>query len=169
MTAFCSVRAELRNTDPAMWLLPDGSRAADLDEAFAGLEYAPVMAPLFRPRPEYVPATSNPENIILTFIREGWDAGDSFGSAMNALFPVLRLWELWQDARIGTVPAEYGWRDAGEADVLFDELDQIVDTYVATHSEYDLAAILTVQDMIVHAARVLNRIIEQARLAGTDY
>jgi hypothetical protein len=79
------------NLDPEPWERPDGTRAADLDEAFEGMDEASVLAPLKRPRPEFEP-TRDP------YPWEVYYDGQPSGEHVKQ--PIMPHWVLGQTMRM---------------------------------------------------------------------
>lgn len=134
-----------------------------------------------------------PTNPILDIIRDGWDSGDPLSCTSEALFQLARHWSLWQSPRIGTFPLDYrdlsgpvprSWSDDSGEDSLYYDIDDQIRGYLERRHcviEWDRHRDWTwyphrfdtigepscdVQDMIVHAVTVLNRLDEFARVLG---
>lgn len=110
-------------------------------------------------------------NRAMVLIREGWDKGDPWGSALNALFAVATV----MHATDIEVPAELEFRRGlGDNRTIRDLARSVPDGYNDTTydefvlaSEY-LAGNVTDRDLTL-AALTLNRYTNAARTAGLDY
>lgn len=110
-------------------------------------------------------------NTAISLIRDGWDDGDKWGSAINALFDVANV----MDAADIDVPEELEFHRSyldirSLADMANEERDDYAEsTYgeFVLASEY-LAGNITENDMRL-AALTLNRYLALCRAAGLDY
>lgn len=134
----------------------------------------------FPSRTPTMPGYYNKPNPILTEFRLECDYGDLFGSSVEWLFQLARHWSEWQSPRIGTFPLDYrdlsgpATREYSEEtgeDSVYWTIEAVLDDVCMHepgsrdgHDEADL-----VQDYIVHATAVLDRIYNMAELTGTSY
>lgn len=136
---FASTNPRRRHSDPTPYVSSTGARLAP------GQWYLMLMseaggAGTFAPRPEFVPATSNPANVILDRVREYVDTSEmSAYDTHEWLIQLARHWALWQSPLIGTFPLDYSdpsgpvdratSEDTGEDDTYY-AIDDVIREYL---------------------------------------
>lgn len=121
------------------------------------------------------PTGTLPASRVLGIIREGWDGGDPFGSAMEGLGAVCDV--LCGTGVWGVIPQGWGyWPGAGGPPSL-NYCEETGEGYLTSA----LAIALGIDPAdgrepstdeiaeLLHAGAVLDRLVTQCRLAGRDY
>lgn len=118
-----------------------------------------------------------PTNVILDVIRDSWDSGDPLSCGHEALFHLARHWSEWQSSRIGTFPLEYrdpsGPSDREDSersgeDSLYWDIEDAINREIANRATDPMKPEIgnAIQDMIVHATSVINRLENLAESLG---
>lgn len=172
------------HTDPAPWLWADGTRHASLppmtwvtDPETGAALYLADDGARFAPRAQYLPTLHHAPNPVLVDLREGWDSGDPFGSAMSylgAIADVLVAVGLWN-----TIPHAWGYRPSagtrpgGSLVADHDTGEHETHELVAYAAGIDPAAPaepdLTTLGYLLHAGAVLDRLISLCQATGRAY
>lgn len=165
MTSYTSISPRRRHHDPKPWQYL-GERHASLDDILDPFENAANLHAFtwaYAPRPEHIDVTTLPTNSILDAMRDNWDDGDPFGSAMSWLGAICDVLEWNGDGDLAR--PEWGYRPsvfgADTDSYEYTEIDEIVGNLPRGRDD--------ALPMLDHAGRVLNRIIDMATLAGLDY
>lgn len=116
-------------------------------------------------------------NPILDLLRDEWDAYGAHAIAVEYLFQLARHWAAWQSPRISTFPLDYrdpsgpasreDSEESGE-DRVYWEIDDALteaDRVLQFHGHGDRPGAVgdRIQDYIVHATAVLDRIYEATK------
>ena len=105
-------------------------------------------------------------NLILDLARDYYDSADLYGWAMGTLYAVEVLRMEYDSPRIGggidPAIASNLNGESIEYDILRGELEGLLFRNPGLFTD-------AIQDMIVHAEAVLDRLIQQCRINGKDY
>lgn len=167
----------LKNDDPTPYVLVQDPRRRFTRQDAMSMGYAEDPVVVYDPRPQFLQVRAHRANPILERFREHTSGTDLFAHSSEFLFQLARHWERWQSPRIGTFPLEYtdpsGPGPLDEAlengeDMVFYDIEDIISELcehepgtAKAREESDL-----VQDILVHATRVLDRVLESHRHEG---